>query len=128
MAFLFTNDSNSFMFHLAYGIKCYQCIGTEEACAKDKLEADKKNKVVTCGPLLDRCMRTWVKKDDVARVVNSCSQKILCEAAEKLCDDSSEGDCAVGCCETDECNAGSSVSFSVFMITVCSVLGLALLK
>lgn len=127
MAFLFINRSNP-LFPLAYGIKCYDCSGSEDDCAKDKLEADKATKLMTCVAPFDRCMRVWGKTGDKTAVQNSCSTQTLCDTMKKACDDSSEGDCAVGCCETDECNAGSSVTFSAFLMAVCSVLGLALLK
>ena len=110
----------------AYSLKCYVCKGTEEACSKSKLEADKASKSVDCPT--DKCMRFWSKKDDVTEVVNSCSSSALCTAAEKACDDVKEGKCAVGCCDSDYCNAGSSFSFSVILMTVTSALGLALLK
>ena len=71
-------------------------------------------------------MRVWTKKDGSAAVVSSCSNELLCKAAEDAkCD---ADDCAVGCCDTDLCNAGSPVSLSVFLMTVCCALGLALLK
>ena len=71
-------------------------------------------------------MRIWAKKDDDTLVVNSCSNEALCETAEDAKCDADK--CAVGCCDTDLCNAGSPISFSVFLMTVCSALGLALLK
>ena len=78
---------------------------------------------------MNRCMRAWGKKDDTTEVINSCSNESLCKAAEKDADDDCDVDkCAVGCCDTDLCNAGSPVSFSVFLMTVCCTLGLALLK
>ena len=110
------------------GLKCYECVGTDGACSKDKLKADS-SKEVTCASGMDRCMRVWGKKDDTTAVISSCSNELLCKAAEKDVDDKCEVDkCAVGCCDTDLCNAGSPVSFSVFLMTVCCTLGLALLK
>ncbi|XP_078377340.1 uncharacterized protein LOC144660559 isoform X3 [Oculina patagonica] len=108
-----------------YGLKCYTCIGTEDACAKDKLDSSKET---SCPSGMDKCMRTWAKKDDATAVVNSCSNDASCKAAQDVCDKSSDGECAVGCCDTDLCNAGSHISFSVFLMTVCAALGLALLK
>ena len=108
------------------GLKCYFCGGTEEACAKDKLKGDS-SKEMTCPAGSDRCLRTWVKKDGAKGVTNSCSSEAGCKAAEEICD-KADYDCKVGCCDEDLCNAGSPVSFSVFLTTVCSALGLALLK
>ena len=110
------------------GLKCYDCIGTEETCSKDKLKADS-SKEVTCESGMDKCIRVWGKKGDTTAVVSSCSNELVCKAAEDAADNKCEGDkCAVGCCDTDLCNAGSPVSFSVFLMTVCCALGLALLK
>ena len=72
-------------------------------------------------------MRTWAKKDDTTSVTNTCTNDAGCKLAEAVCEKLDEK-CAVGCCDTDLCNAGSSVSFSVFLLTVCSALGLALMK
>ena len=110
------------------GLKCYVCNGTDTACSKDKLKADS-SKEKTCPSGMDRCIRDWSKKDDTTEVVSSCSNESLCKAAEDAADDDCKADkCAVGCCDTDLCNAGSPVSFSVFLMTVCCTLNLALLK
>lgn len=110
-----------------HGLKCYKCTGTDESCSKDEVEADK-SKQMTCPLGMDKCMRTWAKKDGDTVVITSCGNEATCKVLKKKCDDSKDGDCAVSCCDTDLCNAGSSVSFSVLLMTVCSVLGLALLK
>ena len=109
-----------------YGLKCYVCLGTEDTCSKDKLKGDSSAQV-TCPSGMDKCMRTWMKKSDVKAVVNSCTNEAGCKAAEAVCD-KADFDCKVGCCDTDLCNAGSPVSFSMFLMTVCSALGLVLLK
>ena len=110
------------------GLKCYVCKGTEDTCSKDKLKGDN-SKEVTCVTGMDRCMRIWTKKDDTTTVDSSCSTESSCKDAEKVADDDCKADkCAVGCCDTDLCNAGWPVSFSVFLMTVCCTLGLALLK
>ena len=77
---------------------------------------------------MDECTRTWAKKDDVTVVANSCGNEETCKELKKICDDAKGGKCAVGCCDTDLCNAGSPVSFSVFLMTVSAALGLALLN
>lgn len=109
-----------------HSLKCYVCGGTEDDCKKDKLEADKAKYSVNCPS--GTCIRVWGKKDDKTTVYESCGTEALCEAAKKDCDDVKDGKCAVGCCDSDYCNAGSSVSFSVFLMTISSALGLALLK
>ena len=82
---------------------------------------------MTCPSGADKCMRTWAKQGDVTAVGQSCTNDAGCKAAEAVCDKAG-GDCKVGCCDTDLCNAGSPVAFSMFLMTVCSALGLALLK
>ncbi|KAL9968468.1 hypothetical protein ACROYT_G026846 [Oculina patagonica] len=111
-----------------YGLKCYTCIGTEDSCSKDKLKDDS-SKVTTCPSGYNVCMRTWAKNDDGdTAVVQSCGTDATCKTLKDKCDEVTEGKCAVGCCDTDLCNAGSPVSFSMFLMTVCAALGLALLK
>ena len=103
-------------------------MGNDEMCSKDKLTGDSKYEK-TCERGLDTCMRSWSKKGDTIAVINSCTAKGACKIAEDACKNyDGDGECAVACCTSDLCNAGSSVSFSVFLMTVCSVLGLALLK
>ncbi|XP_078355822.1 uncharacterized protein LOC144640597, partial [Oculina patagonica] len=92
----------------ADAIKCYACTGTGDVCAKDKLEGDKANKLLTCPSGFDRCMTTWAKKNDVTAVAKSCASKAVCDAAKKACDDVTDGQCVASCCETDECNADSA--------------------
>ncbi|XP_022804248.1 uncharacterized protein LOC111341525 [Stylophora pistillata] len=112
----------------AYSLKCYVCEGTEDDCSKKKLEANKASKSVDCPSGMNECIRVWGKTDGKTTVTNSCSNSLSCAAAKKLCDDDKDGKCAVGCCDSDYCNAGSSVSFSVILMTFSSALGLALLK
>ncbi|KAL9988362.1 hypothetical protein ACROYT_G002799 [Oculina patagonica] len=92
----------------ADAIKCYVCTGMGDSCAKDKLEADKAKYLVTCPSGMDRCIRVWAKKDNVTAVVNSCASIAVCDAAKKAFENFT-GQWAVSCCETDECNAGSTV-------------------
>ena len=110
-----------------YGLKCFSCIGTDESCSKNKLEADSKKEMI-CPRGMDKCTRTWAKKDGNTAVINSCGNYATCKELKEKCDEATDGDCAVACCDTDLCNAGSPVSFSVFLMTVCSALGLVLLK
>ncbi|PFX20614.1 uncharacterized protein LOC111336682 [Stylophora pistillata] len=112
----------------AHSLKCYVCLGTEDDCSKKKLEANKDSKSKDCPPGMNECMRVWAKKDGNTAVANSCSNSLGCDAAKKVCDDLKDGECVVGCCDSDYCNAGSSVSVSVILMTVSSALGLALLK
>lgn len=123
---------NSFLyikhFIVGYGLKCYECTGTDETCSKDKLEGDKDTYLKTCADSMDKCMRVWSEKDDKTGVWNSCANEDMCDTNEKSCDESDEGKCAVGCCDSDECNASSRLSFSVILMAACSVFGLALLK
>ncbi|XP_078371223.1 uncharacterized protein LOC144654863 isoform X1 [Oculina patagonica] len=126
-----TDECNAGSAGLPNGIKCYHCLGTKDACAKDKLERDKAKYVKTCPRSLDRCMLYWTIKDNQAVALSTCADKTLCDATKQACSNSSAADCAVRCCETDECNAVSPVashSSSVFLMSFCSVLGLALIN
>ncbi|XP_078355823.1 uncharacterized protein LOC144640598 [Oculina patagonica] len=128
-----TDECNAGSAGLPNGIKCYHCLGTKDACAKDKLERDKAKYVKTCPRSLDRCMLYWTIKDKQAVAMSTCADKMFCDATKQACSNSSAAaaDCAVRCCETDECNAVSpaaSHSFSVFLMSFCSVLGLALIN
>jgi len=102
-------------------LKCYVCSGTEDDCKKSTLEGDKNKYLIECGKGYDKCMREF-KKDSTAWVKNSCSNWSGCYQAKTVC-----GQCEVSCCDEDECNVGSHVSFNVFLLTVCFALGLALL-
>ncbi|KAL9953716.1 hypothetical protein ACROYT_G041172 [Oculina patagonica] len=111
-----------------YGLKCYTCIGTDDSCSKGELEKDS-SRETTCPSGWNICTRTWAKDDDGnTAVVQSCGTDATCKLLKDKCDEVAVGECAIGCCDTDLCNAGSSVSFSVFLMTICSILGLALLK
>ena len=93
---------------LADGIKCFSCVGTEDECAKNELEADKAKYLTTCPSSMDRCMRTWAKKDDITALATSCATKAGCDAAKNVCDNFKDGQCTVSCCDTDECNGSPS--------------------
>ncbi|KAL9985360.1 hypothetical protein ACROYT_G007754 [Oculina patagonica] len=112
----------------AFALKCYVCSGTEDTCSKGTLEGSKDKYLKECGLGADKCIRTWLHKDGNTAVGNDCTNQLGCDLAQTVCDNvDSEVDCKVGCCSSDECNAGSPVSFSIFLMTVCSALGLALL-
>ena len=115
-----------------YSLKCYNCIefGKESekdtVCSKSKLEADEDKYLKDCS--LDTCQRSHNTALSIYAVTMLCTTKDYCDAAKKTCEDSGSDDCGVACCTTDKCNAGSSVTFSVFVTFVCSVVGLALRK
>ena len=108
-------------------LKCYECDGTEDDCKKSTLEGNKTKYLITCEDGEDKCMRTFIKKDGVTAVSNECTNQLGCDLAQAVCDNLDDVTCKVGCCDEDECNVGSHVSFNVFLLTVCSALGLALL-
>ena len=116
-----------------FALKCYVCSGTEEMCSKSKLEGDKATYLKDCSSnLYDRCLRSWAEKDGVHTVANTCNNKGGCDLTTNLCNtmkDTIDGyECGVACCTEDECNAGSPVTFSLFLLIVSSVLSLALMK
>ena len=108
-------------------LKCYVCGGTEDECKKSTLEGDKDKYLKDCGAGNDKCMREFYKKDSAALVANSCSNQLGCYQAIIGCGRYNDVTCKVSCCDEDECNVGSHVSFNVFLLTVCFALGLALL-
>lgn len=116
----------------AIGLKCYECLGNEDTCSKSTLEKNKDTKLFDCGSSsTKRCSRLWKKTDTNTTVFSECSNVEDCEAVKRGCDDFKDKfdnyDCAIGCCDTDACNAGSAVSTSVFLLIVSSVVGLALM-
>ena len=108
-------------------LKCYSCSGTEDDCAKSTLEGDKDKYLTTCFAGADKCMRSFLKKDSVTLVRNTCSNQASCKSAITDCGEYDGATCKVSCCDEDECNVGSHVSFNVILLTVCSALGLALM-
>ncbi|KAL9985361.1 hypothetical protein ACROYT_G007755 [Oculina patagonica] len=117
----------------AYSLQCYTCfeVGKESeqdtVCSKTELDDNEAKYVITCPSGLDTCQRVHGTALDIHAVTMTCTTKSACEEAKEKCEDSGD-DCGVACCTTDKCNAGSSVSFSVFLMAVSSLLGLALLK
>ncbi|KAL9985362.1 hypothetical protein ACROYT_G007756 [Oculina patagonica] len=115
----------------AIGLKCYVCSGNENTCSKSVLESNQDTRLIDCPSSSDRCMRTWEKFKSSTVVTNACSNQGQCDLTQSACDlleDNLDNyDCAIGCCAADACNAASAVSISVFLLTVSSVLGLALM-
>ena len=90
------------------------------------MEADEEKYLKDCS--LDTCQRSHNTALDIHSVTMICTTKDRCEANKKVCKEKGNEDCAVVCCSTDKCNPGSSVTPSVFLMFVCSVVGLALRK
>ena len=91
------------------------------------MDANEAKYVTKCLEGFDTCQRIHGTALDIHAVTMTCTTKSACEEAKKKCEDSGD-DCGVACCTTDKCNAGSSVTFSVFLMVVSSLLGLALMK
>ena len=95
----------------ALSLKCYSC---KDCGSKDGDEA-------TCPSGLNMCMRGYSIKDTDGKktISRACGNKVICEALKEGCkkakEDKTLSDCAVGCCDTDLCNAGSAPSFSVLV-------------
>ena len=107
-------------------LKCYVCAGTEDDCKKSTLEGDKDKYLKTCSSG-DKCIRRYLEKDGATLVANGCADQIGCNTQIINCGQYSDVTCKVSCCDEDECNVGSHVSFNVILLTACSALGLALL-
>ena len=111
-------------------LKCYICIEFgDDACSKEKLEGNPAKYSENCSSFLnyDRCMRTKSEALGIKAVSTSCATQDTCSASESACD-KTETCKDVVCCDTDNCNAGSAVSFSVFLVAICYAVGLALMK
>ena len=109
-------------------LECYQCSGSEDDCKKSTLQGNKDAYLITCPFGADKCIRTFLKKDNSTAVLNACTNQLGCDLAQAVCDNYADDiTCKVGCCDEDACNVGSHVSFNVILLTVCSALGLALL-
>ena len=110
----------------AFALKCYKCDGDKGDCSKSTLQGNKDKYLKECSLGADKCIRTWLHKDGKTIVSNACTNQLGCDLAQAVCDNvDDEVDCKVGCCTDDECNAGSPLSFSIVLLTVCSALGLA---
>ena len=108
-------------------LKCYECSGTEDDCKKSTLEGNKDKYLSDCGAEKDKCLRSFVQKDSATLVTNSCSNQLGCYREIINCGQYNDVTCKVSCCDEDECNVGSHVSFNVILLTACSAMGLALL-
>ena len=108
-------------------LKCYVCSGTEDDCKKSTLEGDKDKYLIECSAGNDKCMRSFLKKDSATFVANGCNDQVGCNKAIIGCGQYNDVTCKVSCCDDDECNVGSHVSFNFILLTACSTLGLTLL-
>ena len=94
---------------------------------KSTLEGDKDKYLIECSSRQDKCITSFLKKDSATLVDNDCSNEAGCNLAIIQCGQYNGVTCKVSCCDDDECNVGSHVSFNVILLTACSALGLALL-
>ena len=109
-------------------LRCYKCQGTEDDCAKSTLQGNKDVYLRTCQLGADRCIRSFLKEDGNTIVRNACTNQLGCDLAQTICDHYDDKiTCKIGCCDDDACNVGSHVSFNVFLLSVCSALGMALM-
>ena len=103
----------------ALSLKCYTCLDCGSKNGDEK----------TCPSGLKMCMKGYEKDNDGKEIIErACGNKVACEAEKEACkkakEDKTVTDCAVGCCDTDLCNAGSAPSFSVLVITLCALFSL----
>lgn len=107
-------------------LKCYICTETgDDACSKSKLAGDQATYSRDCGDFLDRCFRQEAKVLGLKTVSTFCATEITCKSLQNTCN-KFDGCKDATCCDNDNCNGGSAVYFSVFLMTVCCVFGLVL--
>lgn len=116
----------------AVALECYTCIGSEDDCDKSKMEDNKAIYLRACRSG-EVCIKMWVKeKGNDARVESGCGLQSKCDSAKVICDEAkkheTDDQCEVACCSDDRCNAGSSFTFNIILLAVCTFLGLELLK
>ena len=81
----------------------------------------------------DRCYRIWSKRKHYDAMLDiRCGDQSYCDTNRALCDQQSRDipdyQCEVSCCSEDGCNASSYFTANIILLTVSSVMGLALLK
>ena len=108
-------------------LKCYECFGTENECAKSTLEGNQDKYLKTCSLGSDKCFRTSREEDGRTLVINGCTNQLGCDLAQLMCDNYTESITCKVCCDEDARNVDSPVSSNVILLTVCTALGLALL-
>lgn len=107
-------------------LKCYVCTETGvDACSKSKLAGDQATYSRDCGDFLDRCFRQEAKVLGLKTVSAFCATEITCKSLQNTCN-KFEACKDATCCDNDNCNGGSAVYFSMFLMTVCCVFGLVL--
>ncbi|CAH3024930.1 unnamed protein product, partial [Porites evermanni] len=107
-------------------LKCYVCVEVgDDACSKSKLAGNQATYSWDCGVFSNRCYRAESKILGVKTVATSCATESSCKSLKDSCDNLDTCN-DVTCCDTDNCNAGSVVYFSMFLMAVCCVVGLVL--
>ena len=104
----------------------YVCSETgDDACSKSKLAGDQATYSKDCSDFLDRCYRQEIKAVGFKTVNTFCITESSCESLKDICD-KIDGCKDATCCDTDNCNGGSAIYFSMFLMVVCCVVGLVL--
>ena len=104
------------------GLSCFSCSTTISwnACASTSQ---------TCAPAFDRCGKVYTKVGEVETFVKKCLVKEQCvKEANTTCQAVFEAmECAVHCCDTDDCNAGLTFRISGILLLACAVASLIIL-
>ena len=79
-----------------------------------------------CSSVQDKCGTFYADVDGGTHVVLGCANKEACDLVKELCEKEKREDgdlvCDSYCCDEDLCNVGAVPSFSVLVVSLCSLL------
>ena len=101
--------------HPAYSIKCYECY---DCC-------DRKGREKECASGFDQCAKSFTTISGKDVIDRACANRDSCEANIDSCNEQRKRDkdvlCESACCDDDLCNVGAVPSFSILVLSLCSL-------
>jgi len=105
-----------FFVHPVLSLTCYTCSTTISwnGCAKSSH---------TCAPAFERCGKVYTKVGEVETFAKKCLLKEQCvtEANTTCMAAFKTMECEVHCCDTNDCNAGSTFRISGILLLACAL-------